>query len=893
MPRDRDEELTREIEQHLALEAEERMAEGMSAEDARHAARRAFGSVTRAREDVRAVWIASRWADEALSDVRYAVRTLVRNRSFAVVTLLMLGLGIGANTAIYSLMDQVVLRPLPVHQPDDLILLDGPGTYQGRTQGSQVFSVPMFRGLQAASAPLLSGMFARFPTAANVIVNRDDAELVQTELVSGDYFGTLGVEAILGRTLGPSEDRVPGDHPVIVLSHEYWQRRFGGDERVVNRVIRVNGQPMTIVGVAPAGFTGIDPAESVDLFVPLMMKGTLTPTWNDLDNWRSRWVHVMGRLEPGVSRDRAAASLDVTYRQLLRTDLDTVRAPSPSFSKQFLEKGLVVNPGSRGRSPLRADFSTPLIVLMGMVGLLLLVACGNVANLLLARAAAQQREVAIRQALGAGRLRVVRQRLAESAVLAAGGGAIGLLIAWGTTRVFIDMLPFTGAARQLSAAPDLRVALFGIGVAGVTALLCGLAPALHATKPKLAVALKEETGRVVGAAGRSRIRRALVVAQVALSILLLAGAGLFVRSLYNLRSVSPGFVADGLLQFRVNASLSGYARERAAALFRTLEEQLSAVPGVVSVSAAVGTAMDGSSGFQTVRVQGYQPTEGQDMSPSVNFIGPDYFTTMGMPLVSGREFDSGDHAASPKVAIVNETMARYFWGAQSPIGRRFGTWGSGRDDGFEIVGVVKDAKFSNLRDEIPRFFYLPYMQADSLASLTFYLRHRTGVEGLSTAVRQVITRLDPSLPMFNMKTMQAQVDESLFLERVVALLSMIFGGLATVLAAVGLYGVMSYAVTQRTREIGVRVALGADRASVLWMVLREVILLAGAGILLGIPVALGLSRLVQSQLFGLSPADPLTIAGAALTLSVVALLAGYLPARRATRMNPLLALRYE
>jgi predicted permease len=830
--------------------------------------------------------------DQIRQDFRLALRALRRAPGFSLVIVLTLGLGIGANTAIFSLMDQVLLRMLPVRDPQRLVLLDGPGPFSGRTNGPQVFSVPMFRGLQAGSDDVLEGVFARFETSATMSVGRQ-SERISAELVSGDYFPLLGVPAALGRTLGPEDDRTPGGHPVAVLSYGFWQRRFGGEPSILNQDVRINGHPMTVVGVAARDFAGIDMGGPVDVFVPLMMKAQMTPTWNDLDAWRSRWVNVMGRLKPGVSQEQAAAALNVAYRQLLQEDFKTItRAPGGTFRDRFLSKNLLVLPGAKGRSLLRSQFSTPLVVLMGMVGLVLLIACANVANLLLARAAAQQKEVAIRLALGAGRWRVVRTRLTESVVLALAGAAVGVLFAWWTTTVLIETLPFDRAVRTLSGEPNLRVVLFAIAVSTMTALLFGLAPAFQATKPAVTTALKEEAGSVAGSGRQARFRKGLVVVQVALSVLLLAGAGLFARSLYNLRTLNPGFVTEDLLQFSVDPALSGYSRPRAESLFTQMQAQLAALPGTVSVSAAVIPAMTESMWSSTVSVQGYERKEGEDMNPAVNAVAPGHFATMGMPLVAGRDFRPTDVLGAPKVAVINETMAKYFWGDENPVGRRFGF---GRDEGFpiEVVGVVRDSKFTTLRDEIPRFVYVPYMQQDDLDTMTFYVRTRAGAAGIPAAARQVVQRLDPNLPIFDLKTMDAQVDESLFLERLVAALSMLFGGLATVLAAVGLYGVMSYTVSRRTREIGIRMALGAARASVLWLVLREVALMAAAGIVLGLPVAVGLSRFIQSQLYGLSPTDPATLSLTAFVLTAVAMLAGYVPARRATKVDPIRALRYE
>ena len=830
--------------------------------------------------------------DHLRQDFRFALRSLRRAPAFTFVIVATLGLGVGANTAIFSLMDQVLLRMLPVRDPAALVLLDGPGPFSGRSNGPQVFSVPMFRGLQEGSRDVVEGLFARFETSATLAVGRQ-SERISAELVSGGYFPLLGVPAVLGRTLGPEDDRAPAGHPVAVLSYGFWQRRFGGQSNVLNQDIRINGHPMTIVGVAARDFGGVEMSAAVDVFVPLMMKAQMTPTWDDLDSWRSRWINVMGRLKPGVSPDEAAAALNVAYRQLLQEDLKTItRLPGGTFRERFLAKNLQVLPGAKGRSQLRSQFSTPLVVLMGMVGLVLLIACANVANLLLARAASQQKEVAIRLALGAGRWRVVRTRLTECAVLAAAGAVLGVIVAWWTTGLLIETLPFDRAARTLSSEPDGRVVLFALAVSSVTALLFGLAPAFQATKPALTAALKDDAGTVAGSGRQARFRKGLVVVQVALSVLLLAGAGLFARSLYNLRTLNPGFVTENLLQFSVDPALSGYSRERAQSLFTQMRDQLAMLPGTVSVSAAVVPAMTESMWSSTVNVQGYQRKEGEDTNPAVNAVTPGHFATMGMPLVAGRDFRQTDLLGAPQVAVVNETMAKYFWGEETPVGRRFG-WGRSEDYAIEVIGVVRDSKFGTLRDEIPRFVYTPYMQQEALDQMTFYVRTRGDAGGVPAAARQVVQRLDPSLPIFDMKTMEAQVDESLFLERLVAALSMLFGGLATALAAVGLYGVMSYTVSRRTREIGIRMALGAARGSVLWMVLREVAIMATSGIVLGVPVAIGLSRFVQSQLYGLSPADPATLSLAAVVLTGVALLAGYVPARRATRVDPIRALRYE
>jgi predicted permease len=825
-----------------------------------------------------------------VQDVRYAVRTLVKTPAFTLVVVLTLALGIGANTAIFSLTDQMLLRLLPVKSPEQLVLLDGPGAFRGRTFNNGTFSYPMYRDFRDENA-VFDGVLARFPSPLTLMTN-GQAERVNGELVSGNYFDVLGVRAHIGRTFTQDDDRTPGGHPVVVLTHSFWTRRFARDPGVLNRSVTLNGQPMTIVGVAPPGFFGIAVGENPDVLVPVMMKAQMTPTWDDLLNRRSRWLTVMARLRPGVSAAQAESAMNVVYRQINEQEIKEMPDPSQTFRERFVSKHLFLRPGQKGRSDLRQQFSTPILVLMGMVCLVLLIACANVANLLLARGAARQKEVAIRLALGASRGAIVRQRLVESLVLAAAGAFLGLAFAWWTGALLLTMLPLDAAAQTLSASPDSRVIAFAFAGALLTALLFGLAPALQSTRPALVSTLKDESGSVVGGTGHARFRKGLVVAQVGLSVLLLAGAGLFARSLYNLKTLNPGFQADQLLGFSLDPSLNGYSRERSIGLFQQLQEQLALLPDVRSATASVIPLMTDSNWSSTVKVEGYQSKEGEDMNPSVNGVGPGFFATMGQVLVKGREFSVKDVTGAPKAAIINETMAKYFFGADNPLGRHIG-WGRDKTVDIEIVGVVKDSKTSTLRQQAQRFVYVPYMQEPEIGQMTFYVRARGDAASVGASVRQVAQRVDPNLPIFDMKTMTAVMDESLFIERMVAALSVAFGGLATLLAAIGLYGVMSYTVARRTREIGIRMALGAERHSVMWLVLKEVAMMVGIGVGVGVPLAVALSRIVQSQLFGLSAHDPIALVAAAVILTSVALAAGYLPARRATRVDPMLALRYE
>jgi predicted permease len=825
-----------------------------------------------------------------LQDVRYAVRTLLKAPAFTIVVVLTLALGIGANTAIFSLTDQVLLRLLPVRDPERLVVLDGPGAFQGRTFNNGTFSFPMYRDFRDRNT-VFDGVIARFPTPLTLMTS-GQAERVSSELVTGNYFDVLGVRALIGRTFTPDDDKVPGGHPVVVLSHNYWSRRFGADPAMLNRTITLNGLPMTIVGVTPPGFYGITVGDNPDVMVPVMMKAQMTPTWDDLLNRRSRWLTVMARLKDGVSRDQAEAAMNVVYRQINEQELLEIKGPSQSFKQRFTTKHLFLRPGQKGRSDLRNQFSTPILVLMAMVGVVLLIACANVANLLLARGAARQKEVAIRFALGAGRAAIVRQRLIESVLLAAAGAALGIAFAWWTGALLLEALPFDQAARTLSAAPDARVAGFALAAAALTALLFGLAPALQSTRPRLTATLKDASGSVTGGAGHARFRKGLVVAQVGLSVLLLAGAALFARSLYNLQSLDPGFDAEQLLSFSIDPSLNGYPRARAVTLFERMQSELQTLAQVRSAAPSVTPFLTDSQWSSTIKVEGYTAKEGENMSPNVDAVGPGFFATMGQALVAGREFTARDTMGAPKVAIVNETMAKFFFPNESPIGHRIGWARTGTID-VEIVGVVKDTKGTTLREEPTRYVYTPFMQEDELGAMTFYVRGRGDAAVLGAAVRDAAQRVDPNLPIYEMKTMNTVVSESLFIERLVASLSVAFGALATLLAAIGLYGVMSYSVARRTREIGIRMALGAERRSVLWLVLREVALMVGLGVAAGVPLALALSRVVQAQLFALSAHDPLALAGAAVLLALVALVAGYLPARRATRVDPMLALRYE
>ena len=826
-------------------------------------------------------------------DVRFALRSFAKSPGFTAVVVLTLALGIGANAAIFGLMDQVMLRLLPVKDAGRLILLDGPGQFQGRTSTqSEILtplSLPMYEGLRDHNT-VFSGMLAHWP-APVYFASGSQTENADADLVSGDYFGTLGLVPAAGHLLGPDDDRTPGGHPVVVLGYRFFQSRFGGDASAVGRAVRVNGHPMTIVGVAPAGFHGVEVGNEVDLFVPIAEQPQVLPHWKPVHgDWRSRWLTVLGRLRDGETVEQARAGINVLYAQLLQEDAKGVTGKSQRFMSEFLGKRLDLLPGGRGTSSLRDQARSPLLVLMGMVGLVLIIASANVANLLLARGSSRQKELAVRLALGAGRGRLIRQLLVESIVLSLAGGALGLVVAAWLGKAMIAALPLQDAALTLRADPDLRVALFALVLSFVTGALFGIVPALQATRVAIASTLKNEATSVIGGSAPFRFRRALVVAQIALSLLLLVGAGLFTRSLQNLRALDPGFQPDRLVTFSVDPSRNGLDIAGQLAVLGRIRDAVAAEPGVRSASIADLPFMTNSDNTSTIKVPGYEPKEGEDMDPNFACVAPEFFETMGMTVVAGRPITAFDGPTAPKVAVVNESFARRHFGGQA-LNRHFGFGRKPENGNIEIVGVVRDGKAGSLREDQRRFVFLSYAQRDVLGGMTYYVRTAGDPAALMGRVNAIVRGVDPDLPVSDLKTMRAQVRESLFVERMVAALSAAFGVLATLLAALGLYGVMAFAVALRTREIGIRMALGAQRRDVLGMVLRDVAILVAVGVALGLPGGYGIGRVVESQLFGLNARDPLTFAAATATLLLVALLAGYIPARRAALVDPMVALR--
>jgi putative ABC transport system permease protein len=829
-------------------------------------------------------------------DTRYALRMLLKSPGFTAVTVVILALGIGANTAIFSLMNQVLLRALPVERPDELVILSSPGPKQGHVSsdsndnGASSFSYLMYKDLRERNE-VFSGLLGRYPVAVSLSF-QGQTERADGELVSGNYFDVLGVRAAIGRTFTLEDDQTPGAHPLVVLSHGFWARRFAADPTIINQTININGQAMTVIGVTEAGFEGIQLGQRPNVFIPLTMKAQMTPNWDGLSDRKDYWMSILGRLAPGTSRQQAELGLEPLYRSLLESE-SSVQQMAPQRLEQFLGRKIVLADGSQGRLILQSGTREPLMVLMAMVGLVLLIACANVASLLIARGAARQKEIAIRQALGAGRWPLVRQLLIESLSLSVLGGILGMLVALWTLSGLKQWFPESEGLGGVSVDIDYVMLAFNFGLAVLTGLIFGLAPAFRATRTDLVSALKDQGTTSVGKS-HARFRKGLVVAEVALTVVLLVGAGLFARSLYNLRHLDVGVRTERLMAFSVAPELNGYTPARAIALFNQLEESLAALPGVESASSAEIAMFSGNDTGSNVTLEGYTPTEGESMNVRRNNIGPGYFTTVGMPLLAGREFTKQDTAQSQKVAIINESMARRYFSEKDPVGRkmRYGG-GGGRPLDIEIVGVVKDAPHTSVRDKVQNFVYNPYTQNPKIGELTFYVRTTLEPERMANSLRSQVSGLDGNLPVFNLRTLREQIEESIFGDRLMAVLSAVFGVLAALLAAIGIYGVMAYSVTQRTQEIGIRVALGAQQRDVLKLIVGQGMTLIVVGVTLGLGASLAFTRLMASLLYGVGATDPATFVVVTVLLVGIALLACLVPARRASKVDPIIALRYE
>ena len=993
--------LDQDIREHIAMETQDNIERGMSPEEARYAAMRKFGNVTRVKEETREVWSLV-WLEQLLQDIHFGFRMLRKSPGFASVAILTLALGIGANTAIFSLIDAVMLRSLPVENPSQLVLLkwgarNAPNIHGYMTSGDCPtdlrpgaanpsgcsFSEPLFREIAQANVFSATAAFAN--SGRLTVTGNGSATVINGQLVSGDFFRTMGLKAAAGRLLDAADD-TPSAAPVAVLNYGYWQSSFGGSRDVVGYTIELNRVPFTIIGIAEQRFTGITPGSDYDVWLPLSDAQRITDPmrWQnrsgDVSNW---WLTIIGRLKPGTQVAQAQAAVSglfgnemlhgfvplfhagepvgpPTPRQgapaaggaQLRREMLSGGAPVPAGGKAptgvpvppqsggdrlfmlpapqgapptdrrsatEMSRGprtlstiadhpqVTLVPAQTGLTGARTQYSNPLYVLMLAVGIILLIACANVAGLILARSAARQKEMAVRLALGAGRARVVRQLLTESVMLAALGGTLGVLFAyWGAHAIISFVSSNQTRPLGFAAGVDLRVLGFTVAVSLLTGVLFGIAPTFRSARVDLTPTLKEgeRSSASSGHAGGKwlSIGNALVMAQVALAIVVLVGAGLLVRTLANLRSIDVGFDSHNILIFGIDPTLIGYKGPQVDAFYRDLQGRLSEIPGVKSASYSMGPLLSG--GLMVTMFHWPGTPQDQNSEADALGVGPNFFETLHIPFLAGRRFNASDFKLSasnigaaptlaPTPVIVNQAFVEKYLGKENPLGKRFGQAEADanrpRSPGYEIIGVVRDAKYNSLRREIQAMMYTP----QNAGGASFELRTAAEPQAIIPAIREVIAQVNTNLPLFDVKTELEQIDRLLFQERLVARLAGFFGLLALVLACVGLYGLLSYEVSRRTREIGIRLALGAQPESVLKLVLGQGIVLAIAGAAVGIGVALGVMRYLASMLYNVHANDPITMISVAVLLTVVALAACYIPARRAMRVDPVVALRYE
>ncbi len=833
-------------------------------------------------------------------DIRFGIRVLAKNPGFTLIAILTLALGIGANTAIFSILNQILLRRLPVRNPDELVMLTSPGPKRGHVwsdgDDSEIFSYPLYKGL-AKNTSVFSGVICRYVFSAS-LATRGQTDRASGELVSGNYFDVLGVRPALGRLLSPADDDVPGAHPVMVLSYGYWNQHFASDPGILNQAVLVNNTEMTIVGVAQSGFTGIQVGQTPDFFVPITMKGQMTPIRNGLDNWNDSFLAVFARRKPGISLEQASAGINLEYPGLLEQQIDHLGSSGdhlPAKDRaEFLAKKIVLKPGAQGRITVQRDSGPALKALFAMVALVLLIACTNVANLLLAQGSARQREFSIRAALGATRGRLVRQLLVESFLCALAGGGLGLIFAAWLMNILTRAVVSDSGIMGITSRLDGTVLGFALGATVLSGILFGLLPAWRVSRTTVAQAMKEQGSTTSSAPAHVRFRKVLVAGQVAFTLLLLAGAALFTRTLWNLRQQNLGLSTENLLTFSIQPQLNGYNDQRTVQLIDQLRERIAALPGVRGVGTSEIPVLTGTDMGTNITVEGRENLESDDQHVNFDAVSPNFFSTLGVPLLAGREFNAADTETSAKVGIINEAMVKAFFPKRDPIGMHFAMGGGkGHEPDIQIVGVVKNAKQEHVRGNDRPYFYLPYAQAGKLFAISFYVRTQRDPTLIAGDLRAIVRQQDANLPVYDLKTMTRVLDEDLFAERLIAALSASFGGLAALLAALGIYGVLAYLVVQRTREIGIRVALGAASGHVRTLVFKEVGWMVLSGVAVGLPAAYALARLSESLLFGVRAGDVFAYLSSLAVIGFVAAIACYVPSRRATRIDPMVALRCE
>ncbi|HEU4993438.1 MAG TPA: ABC transporter permease [Gemmatimonadaceae bacterium] len=831
-------------------------------------------------------------------NLKLALRTLVRSPFVTIVAALSLALGIGANTAIFSLFDEMLRRPLPVHQPERLVNLSAPGVMSGSNSCNQsgncdeVWSYPMFKDLEKSPGQF-SGVAAYRIFGVNVAYEGQTPLNAEGAMVSGQYFSVLGLQPVMGRLIGPGDDEIIGANFVAVLSYAFWETKLGFDRTVIGKSILVNGQRMTIIGVGPKDFDGTTLGSKPQVFVPITMRGLMNPGFNGFENRRNYWTYLFARLKPGATIDQATAAINAVYKPILlnvEVPLQKGNGMSDQTLERFKKKEVKVVDGRRGQSSVHREAGTPIFLLFAITGIVLLTACANIANLLLARAANRTTEMAVRLSLGATRRQLLTQLLTESIVLAALGGVFSLLFAYWTLNGIAALLP-DEVTSTISFKLSWLSVYFAAATAVATGVVFGLFPALQSTRPDLVTALRNAAGKLSGGRAAARFRTSLATAQIALSMALLISAGLFLKSLANVSRVDLGLKVDNVVMFTVSPVRNGYDSTRTKAFFGRLAEELAALPAANSVTSGVIPLMAGNNTNNSYRVQGFQRGPDTDASSRVNWIGPDYFKTLGIKLLAGREFTTADDKGRPLVAVVNEAFVKKFGMPRDVVGMRLSENDTGPLD-VEIVGLAQNAKYSEVKDTIPPQVFFPYRQVN-IGRNSFYVRTSGDALQMLRQIPGAVKRLDPNLPVEELKTLPQQVKERVFLDRMISTLTASFALLATMLAAVGLYGVLAYSVAQRTREIGVRMALGADSGRVRGMVLRQVSVMVAVGGTIGVAGALALGRGARSLLFEIKGYDPVVLSASVVLLGLIALAAGYIPALRASKIDPMQALRYE